>query len=412
MRTGSGLQSVHTEPAADGGLHPPEPGSAREAAHIVFSIDTMNVGGTEMNAIRTAERLDPSRFRLSVVTLRGEGPLVERYERIGIPVVRFPIQSLYGARTARQAVRLARFLRRERVSVVHCHDQYSNFFSVLSARLARVPVVIASKRWLHSPLRYRIANGIGFRAATRVLANSASVAQSLRTDDGLSSDRVVVIPNFVDEPAFVPPSDAQRAAWRHELELEDDALVIGIIASLAPIKDHATLLRAMALVVPRSPSVRLVIVGQGPERDALRALAEELGIGGVVRFAGLRPQTPSFHFLFDVSVLCSVSEGFPNSLVEAMAAGRPIVATDVGGVRDAVREGENGLLVPPRDPSALAAALTMLVADAERRAAMGTAGAERARREFHARVVIASLQDLYARLLRSSLPDFHGTART
>jgi glycosyltransferase involved in cell wall biosynthesis len=314
--------------------------------------------------------------------------------------MRFPIHSLYGARTIGQAVRLARFLRRERVAVVHCHDQYSNFFSVLSARLAGVPVVIASKRWLHSPLRYRIANGIGFRAATRVLANSASVARSLGTDDRLSTSRVVVVPNFVDEQAFEPPSDAELAAWRRELGLNGGDVVIGIIASLTPLKDHATLLRAAGRLTPQWPTVRVVIVGQGPELERLRALTNELGIGDRVRFAGLRPQIPSFHFLFDISVLCSISEGFPNSLVEAMAAGRPIVATDVGGVRDAVRDGENGLLVPARNPATLADALMALLADPARRRAMGEAGAERARREFHARVVVASLADLYDRLLQ------------
>ena len=376
----------------------------RERIHVVFSIDTMSVGGTEMNAVRTAERLDRNRFRLTVVTLRGEGPLAERYQALGIPVVRFPIYNLYGTGTIRQAFRLARFLREEQVSVVHCHDQYSNFFSTLSARLAGVPVVIASKRWLHSTLTYRIANGIGFRAATRVLANSESVARSLRTDDRLGAKRIVVIPNFVDDRAFEPPSDMERARWRSELALEDDALVVGIIASLLPIKDHATLLRAAAQLAPNWPKLRIVVVGQGPELEPLRELARTLGIGAIVRFAGLRPQVPSFHFLFDVSVLCSVSEGFPNSLVEAMAAGRPIVATDVGGVRDAIRDGENGLLVPARDPAALATALGSLLASGERRSKLGAAGEQRARRDFHAGVVVGSLEQLYHRLLMRQMP--------
>ncbi len=368
--------------------------------HVVFSIDTMNVGGTEMNAIRTAERLDRSRFRLSVVTLRGEGALAERYERLGVPVVRFPIRSLYGAETMRQGMRLAKFLREQDVSVVHCHDQYSNFFSALSARAAGVPVVITSKRWLHSPLRYRIANGIGFRASTAVLANSHSVARSLEADDKLRRDRVVVIPNFVDEQAFERPSDGVIAAWRDELRLEVGAPVIGVVASLSPIKDHATLLRAVSSLKSKWPMVRLVLVGDGPEREPLRQLVSQVGLDHVVRFAGLRPQLPSFHYLFDVSVLSSVSEGFPNSLVEAMAAGRPIVATNVGGVPDAVREGENGLLVPPKDPEAFAAALETLLANPQRRASMGAAGAARARTEFHARHVVGSLEDLYDRLLR------------
>jgi len=378
----------------------------RQRVHVAFSIDTMSVGGTEMNAIRTAERLAHDRFRLTVVTLRGEGPLAARYEALGIPVVRFPIFNLYGPATIRQAARLARFLRQERVSVMHCHDQYSNFFSTLSARMAGVPVIIASKRWLHSSMTYRIANGIGFRAATRVLANSESVARSLRVDDRLGSGRIVVIPNFVDDAAFQPPTAAESTQWRTELGLEGDVLVVGIVASLLPIKDHATLLRAAAQLAPQWPALRIVIVGQGPELDRLRQLATSLGIGGIVRFAGLRPQVPSLHFLFDVSVLCSVSEGFPNSLVEAMAAGRPIVATDVGGVRDAVRDGENGLLVPAGDVPALAGALATLLGSRERRHEMGAAGCERARREFHARVVVRSLEQLYDRLLTAHrVPD-------
>ena len=367
--------------------------------HVVFSIDTMSVGGTEMNAVRTAERLDRSRFRLTVVTLRGEGPLTERYERAGIPVVRFPIHSLFGPATVRQGLRLADFLRRERVSIVHCHDQYSNFFSTLSARYARIPVVIASKRWLHWSRRYQLVNAIGFRAATRVLANSPLVARSLDVDDHLSAGRIVVIPNFVDDAAFTRPPESVIAGWRRELEIPEDAPIVGIVASLQAIKDHATLLRAMALLVPKFPRLRLVIVGEGALLPALRALASELGIADAVRFAGLRPQHPSFHYLFDISVLSSVSEGFPNSLVEAMAAGRPIVASRVGGVPDAVRDGENGLLVPVGDAAAFADAISTLLNDRHRAVSMGREGARRAAEEYAAPVVIGGLERLYDQLL-------------
>ena len=370
-----------------------------DVVHVVFSIDTMSVGGTEMNALRTAARLDRTRFRVTVVTLRGEGPLAERYADIGVPVRRFPIFSLYSPATVRQSIRLARFLEEERVSVVHCHDQYSNFFSVASARLARIPVILSSKRWLHSTLPYRVANGIGFRLSTRVLANSPAVATSLQRDDRLSPKRVVVIPNFVDEAAFATPSDAQLHEWRRELQLHEGARVIGIVASLLPIKDHGTLLRAASILRNRWPDLRVVIVGAGPALPSLQALAETLGVRDVVRFAGLRPQVPSFHYLFDVSVLCSTSEGFPNTLVEAMAAGRPIVATDVGGVRDAVRHEENGLLVPAGDADAIAGAVDALLADTERARLMGGRGRTRAHDEFSAPVVIGSLERLYEQLL-------------
>lgn len=362
----------------------------------------MSVGGTEMNALRTAERLDPTRFKLSVVTLRGEGPLADRYAQIGVPVHRFPIYNLHSLATARQALRLASFLRREHVSIVHCHDQYSNFFSVASARLARVPAIISSKRWLHSSLSYRIANGIGFRLSSRVLANSPAVARSLEADDRLSAKRVVVLPNFVDEAAFEPPTATQRTGWERELDLEPGARVVGIVASLSPIKDHETLLRAAAILASRWPELRVVVVGDGPMMDPLKAVATSLGIRDVVRFAGLRPQTPSFHHLFELSVLCSISEGFPNTLVEAMAAGRPVVATDVGGVADAVRHDDNGLLVPPRDPQALAAAIDRLLSDRDRAQLMGDRGLARARGEFTAAVIIGSLERLYDQLLLRS----------
>src|SRR4030095_14003838 len=148
----------------------------------------------------------------------------------------------------------------------------------------------------------------------------------------------------------------------------------------------------MGILAPEWPTARLVVVGQGPELDNLRRLASELGLASVVRFAGLRPQVPSFHFLFDISVLSSVSEGFPNTLVEAMAAGRPIVATDVGGVRDAVRDRENGLRGPRGPPAASAAPRRPLLRDPVLRQRMGAAGAARARREFHAEHVVGLIE--------------------
>jgi glycosyltransferase involved in cell wall biosynthesis len=373
----------------------------RSRQHVVFSIDTMSVGGTEMNALRTAEQLTQRGFRVTVVTLRGEGPLAARYASLGIAVERFPIRSLYAPATIRQAIRLAKFLRRERVSIVHCHDQYSNFFSVLSARMAGVSAVIASKRWLHSPLRYRIANAIGFRAASCVLANSEGVAQSLERDDYIKRSRTVVIPNFVDDAAFAPPPPEAMRRWRESLALDDATPIIGIVASLLAIKDHATLLHSVVRLVSKWPALRVVIVGDGPEREPLERLASQLGITAHVRFAGHQPNVPSLHHLFDVSVLTSVSEGFPNSLVEAMAAGRPVVATNVGGVPDAVQHDETGVLVPPGDARALADALHKLLSDPACRERMGAAGARRARSEYHATAVMDSLTRLYDHLLGS-----------
>jgi glycosyltransferase involved in cell wall biosynthesis len=165
------------------------------------------------------------------------------------------------------------------------------------------------------------------------------------------------------------------------------------------VKDHATLLQAAARLAPRWPELRVVLVGDGECRHALESVARTLGLERRVHFAGRLPNEPNLHHLFDVSVLCSVSEGFPNSIVEAMAAARPVVATNVGGVADAVTDGETGLLVPPSNPERLAATIDELLLDPARRRALGAAARERARSRYRAAAVVASLEALYDRLL-------------
>ena len=377
---------------------PPAPARIR----VAFCVDTMGMGGTELNALRTAELLDRERFDLTVVTMRPDGALRARYAAAGVPVVVYPLRSLAAPSTVPQAARLAGFFRRGGFHVVHSHDRYFNVFATVAARAAGVPVVIGSKRWLANRGASRVANALAYRLTTRVLANSDAVAASLRSDERVPARQIVVVPNFVSESAFDDVNPAERARLRSELGLAPEHLVVGVLANLRPVKDHESLLAAAAQLRERYGALRLLLVGEGDSKAALQARALDLGIGDRVVFAGHREQRTNPHRLFDVSVLCSVSEGFPNSVVEAMAAERPVVATRVGGIPDAVVEGETGLLVPPRAPRELAAALDALLADPARRARMGAAGQRRAREHFHASSVMPRLEALYERLLASA----------
>lgn len=373
--------------------------SPAERIRVVYCINTLNVGGTELNAVRTAEHLDRDSFDLRFVCIHATGPLLARLERIGVPVAEFPIRNLYTPATWRRSTELARYLRDERIDVVHAHDQYSNLFASLSARRAGVTVIIASKRWGRPPLKYRIVAGAAFRLAHRVLANSESVAESLRREDGVPAGRVHTVLNFVDSDAFSPPPADFIARTRAELSIGEGVPVIAIVASLYPVKDHDTLFRAVARLVSRWPSLMLLVVGEGGSRPGLEQLARELGITDNVRFAGRRPHSPTMHHLADVSVLCSRSEGFPNSIVEAMAAGKPVVATAVGGIGDAVQHGTTGWLVPPALPEALSDALAELLADPAKARAFGEAGRAFAEEHYSARRVIPSLEGWYRELL-------------
>ncbi|MEP6729239.1 MAG: glycosyltransferase [bacterium] len=371
----------------------------RRRTRVVFSLDSLGVGGTEMNAVRVAEHLDPSRFHVSVACFSGDGPLRQRFSDAEVPIDVFPVTSLYGSRMISEGLRFMRFLRRERVDIVHAHDRYANVFAVPWARLARTKAVIASKRWGSASRLHSLGNRAAYAMAHRVIANSNTVGASLVAEDGVAQHRVVVVPNFVEDEAFELPSAEWLDRMRRELALPDHALVVGIVASFRAIKDHATLVRAIAQLRPRFPNLVLVMMGAGPTRPDLESLAAELGISDMMRFAGIHPNRPNPHRLFDVSVLCSLSEGFPNTIVEAMAAARPVVATLVGGVPDAVEHGRNGLLVAARDDRALASALEELLVDATARDRMGAAGQEIARNRFTAARVIPLLTDLYAQLL-------------
>jgi glycosyltransferase involved in cell wall biosynthesis len=367
---------------------------------VAFVIDNMRFGGTELNAVRTAARLDRSRYDLRVVCFDVDGPLAERYRAIGVPVVPLPLNSLYGPSMLSSGWRFVRYLREERVQIVHAHDMYSNIFASVWGRIAGAPVVITSRRWWHTcPNRkLRVGNRVAFRLSHAVLANSAAVARSVH-EDGVARSEVWTVPNFADDEAFEPLSSAERLLVRRGWRVPDDALVVGCVARLDPLKDHATLLRAMASLQTPGRRAHLVLVGDGETRSALERLAEELGIRDGVSFVGEVRDGGNHHRAFDISVLASLSEGFPNTLVEAMAAGRPVVATAVGGSVDAVVDGETGLLVEPAAPDQLSAALRRLLGDAGARSRMGRAGHERARRLYDARRTVGTLEDMYERLL-------------
>jgi L-malate glycosyltransferase len=371
---------------------------------LVYCLDNMDVGGTELNAVRTAERLDPDRFEIKVVCFRDEGPLRARYEAAGISVLTLRLRHLYDARAVRLGLQLRRFLRTERIDIVHSHDMYSNPFVTPWARAARTPVVIASRRWWQTlpSTKLRVANSLAFRMAHCVLANSPTVAESVRTVERIPRQRVSVIPNFVDDAAFEAPTPNEVRTLRREWQLPNDAVVVGCVARLVPVKNHTQLLDAVAQLCAQDIAVHAVIVGDGPTRSLLEAKARALRIEHLVHFAGERLDAINFHQLFDISVLCSLSEGFPNSIVEAMAAGRPVVATAVGGNADAVRDGETGYLVPVGNAGALAVAIGRLARDVSLRERFGSAGRTAARASFHRSAVVPALEALYERLLVGS----------
>lgn len=369
---------------------------------VLSCIDNMRIGGTELNAFRVASSLDRTRFVPIVLCIgsTADGAVRELYRAANIEMVHIPIGGFGTAQHVAAGLAFRRLIREREINIVHAHDLYSNVFATLWAVASGAKLVIASRRWWSDlpSSGYAMANRAAFRMADVVLANSVTVGESLVARGDAPESKVVVIPNFVDDSLFHAADEQWRRRQLTELDLEEGNLVLGCVARLSSVKNHALLIRSVRRVRDIfGARLSLLLVGDGPERGALIHLVGELGLDRYVRFVGERPPLPSWHSLFDISILTSDSEGFPNSLVEAMACGRCVIATDVGGVRDAVSE-VNGLLVPARDELALASALAQLCQDSARRTQMGLAGRERAASEFSKEAVMTRVHALYGRI--------------
>jgi glycosyltransferase involved in cell wall biosynthesis len=367
---------------------------------VAYCIDSFDIGGTELNAVRTLEALDRQRFHVTVFHLHETGPLRARYEALGLRLLHLPIGRLYSLRTAGQGVRFLRLLRREGIEVVHTHDLYTNIFAAPWARLAGCRV-IASRRWLDASPRPGLLplNRFSYRFAHRVVVNSSVVARLMIDTEHVPAARVVELPNFLEERAFHHVAAEERSARRHSWGVPQGAFVIGTVARLAPVKNHAMVLRALQGL---DEDVHLVLIGAGPSQRALEELARELHVDRRVHFTGQLVEAENLHQFFDVSVLCSRSEGFPNAVIEALAAGCPVVATPVGGVPEVISDRQTGLLVPVDQPDALAASVKELHHDAALRKRLSEAGPQHARGKYHQTLVIARLEALYQDLAREA----------
>lgn len=297
-------------------------------------------------------------------------------------------------------VRLAGALGADRPALLHTHLFGDSLHGYLASRLlGGIPVVMTlhNVAGFHSRLQ-RVGYRWLLRRVDRVVACSEAVRRSFEEGEGGSGSGIETVPNGVDEEQEAP----DRLAARHALGVDDDAILLGGIGRLVEQKGFADLISALALVATDRQDVQLVLLGDGPLRESLRARAVQEGVGDRVRFAGFRSAVRALLAAFDVIVFSSLDEGLPMALLEAMAAGRCIIATNVGGVGEAIRDGREGVLVPPRNPSVLAAALRSVVGDPELRARLGEAARRRCLEEFTARRMADRYASIYTELLTAT----------
>ncbi len=361
------------------------------------------VGGTERQFTYVTKSLNRSLFDIHVGCLSREGEFLKDIEALNVPISEYRISSLYSASMVRRQWAFAQDLRKNGVQLVHAYGFYPNVFSIPAARLAGC-VAIASVRdtgAFSSQIKLRaLVQRTACRFADSVIANSMAVRDWL-VSLGMNEKQIAVIPNGIAVPAEIPFS--RDFPIRREFGIDPQAPVIAAVCRLNKNKGVEYFLEAALTVSKRFPAARFLVVGASyfePQyKVSLERLAAEMNLKDRVIFTGERNDVPKLLQEIDLSVLPSMSEGLSNSLLEAMAAHVPVVATNVGGNPEIVHNGKTGLLVPPRDADALANAMIRILESPRLADEFGKAGHDYVRTNFSLDATVRRTQDLYMALL-------------
>ena len=383
---------------------------------IVKFLTHFGVGGTERQFVYTTAGLDRSRFDVSVACLGRIGPFIKDIEALNVPISVYPTRSMYHCRTLAEQLRFARAIRREGVQVVHAYGFYPNLFAIPPAALGTNSVAIASVRDMgvfSDRHRMRsITQAIVCRFADCVVANS-NAARDWLSKQGLGRYDIRVIPNGIPIPPLRSATEA--CPVRFEFNIDRGFPLIGVVGRLVRTKGLEFFLEAAVHVAARFPSVRFLIVGESCVEPAYRLeleqRARDLNLAGRIIFTGQRNDVPQIMREIDLSVLPSLSESFSNTLLESMANGLPVVATNVGGNPEIVSDGINGLLVPPRDPAALSRAMVELLKNPELARRLGQAARQKVVSDYSVECLLRRTEDLYTGLLERRGLRFPQTAR-
>ena len=384
---------------------------------VIRIIARMNIGGPALHCIILTSELDPQRYRSILVTGKespAEGNMYGLAREKGVePVIIEALgREIFLQDDLRALVRLVRLIHQEKPDIVHTHTAKAGTLGRLAAKLTSVPIIIHTFHGHVFHSYFGFFRTQFFLWMERLLAKLTDVIITVGEQQRreiinykiAEPEKIISVPLGLNLERFIN-STVQPDELRSELGISADALLVGIVARLVPIKNHVCFLEAARLVLERNDKACFVIVGDGELRAELERKARDLKIESRVIFMGFQHNLEKIYAGLDIVTLSSYNEGLPVALIEAMAAGKPVVSTDVGGVRDLILDGNNGLLVPSNDHKALAEAIIYLLRKPERRAMMGRAGREKAYPDFDKKRLVVDIDNLYRQCLAGTGPE-------
>lgn len=371
---------------------------------LIFLITSLDFGGAEAQLVRIAIKLKQAGWCVSVVSMLSPAAYEDTLNAAGVTL--HSLNMKRGAAEPAAVLRLVRLLRQEQPAILTTFMYHANLLGRLAGRLARVPAVVSSIRNENfgGPSRERVMR-LTDRLATATTTNSRLAATSLLRRRVVPAAKLRVIPNGLDVPHYRWTAE-ERMLTRTELGVSASGFLWFAAGRLEEQKDYPTLLQAFSKVARKRPEAELRIAGRGSLQETLQGLLQKLGLVDQVAFLGARSDIPRLLAASDSLVLSSAWEGLPNIVIEAMAAGKPVVATETGGVAELVTTGTNGFLVAPGQPAALAdAMLSLMELPAEEQNRLGLAGRLQATGNYSIEQVVGKWQALFLELLDKRQPE-------
>jgi sugar transferase (PEP-CTERM/EpsH1 system associated) len=359
----------------------------RKVLHLVQGLD---VGGLEYMVVALVNRLDRKKFIPSICCFDKLGKLQDKLldDTEVILLKRKPGKDLL------YPFKLAAFLKKENIDVIHLHNQTAFFYGVLAGKIAGVKRIVYTEhaRDVAPNFKVRIMDKILSHMADRIVVVAEFLKKNLVKKEWMNPASITTIYNGIDGDVF--GREFNRDEITGELEISSAAKIIGIVARLQGIKNHKCLIRAMQKVSKRFPDAILLIIGDGSLRGELMELVSSEDLQDNIHFLGTRNDIPRLLSMLDIFVLCSLSEGLPLTILEAMAAGKPIVATGVGGIPEVIQDGADGIIIPSDDSDSLAEAIEELLSDDGKRPDMGL----KARKKFEERFTVQAMVEEYEKI--------------
>ncbi len=371
--------------------------------NILFLIDTFYYpgAGTENHLYYLASRLNKDRFNPIVCYFEGNSLLAELLQKEGITAVNIPLSRIYSPKAFVQAFKLAKLIKKNKIDIVQTYHFKSDTYGVFVSRLSGVPKIISSRRDTGDlkKTRHTLLNKIMNQFINHYIMVCEAVGKTFKESEGIPQKKMTTIYNGVDLKRFSTNGDQRLDDLKREIDIEKGTFVVGTSAMFRPEKGYDVLLEGIKKANPYIGNWKVLLMGHwwdGITYEYCKEYCDKNGLNHIIRFMGYKNEIEKYLQIMDVFCLVPKrNEGFSNAILEAMAMGKPVIATDVGGNAEAVIHNETGIIIPPDDSDSLAEAILKLYRDPELRLEMGKKGRKRVEQEFPMEKMIKEHERLY-----------------